>query len=114
MKQMKKMGPLAQIIAPFAPHFAEELWEKGLGRTGGITYAPWPSWEERWVKDETIAMGVQVMGKTRGEIMIVPDADEETAVALAKACPPVAKMLEGKKLVRVVYKAGRILNLIIQ
>jgi leucyl-tRNA synthetase len=108
------LGPLAQIIAPFAPHFAEELWEKGLGRTGGITYAPWPSWEERWVKDETIAMGVQVMGKTRGEIMIAPDADEETAVALAKACPPVAKMLEGKKLVRVVYKAGRILNLIIQ
>jgi len=108
------LGPLAQIIAPFAPHFAEELWEKGLGRTGGITYAPWPAWEERWVKDETIAMGVQVMGKTRGEIMIAPDADEETAVALAKACPPVAKMLEGKKLVRVVYKAGRILNLIIQ
>ena len=108
------LGPLAQIIAPFAPHFAEELWEKGLGRTGGITYAPWPAWEERWVKDETIAMGVQVMGKTRGEIMLAPDADEETAVALAKACPPVAKMLEGKKLVRVVYKAGRILNLIIQ
>ncbi|MFO0724975.1 MAG: leucine--tRNA ligase [Myxococcota bacterium] len=107
------LAPLAQIIAPFAPHFAEELWEKGLGLSGGISYARWPKWEERWVKDDTIAMGVQVNGKTRGEIMLAPDADEATAVELAKACPPVAKMLEGKHLAKVIYKPGRILNLII-
>jgi len=108
------LAPLAQLIAPFAPHFAEEIWEKALGHTGGISYAPWPVHDEALAKDNVITMGVQVAGKTRGEIQIAPDADEATAVELARACAPVAKLLEGKSLARVVYKAGRILNLIIK
>lgn len=107
------LAPLAQLIAPFAPHFAEEAWARGLGHSGGISYVAWPTWDEAHARDDVITMGVQVLGKTRGEIQLAPDADEATAVALALACPPVAKLLEGKALTRVVYKPGRILNLIV-
>lgn len=108
------LAPLAQLIAPFAPHFAEEVWARGLGAVDGISFVPWPAWDEALARDNVITMGVQVLGKTRGEILIAPDADEARALELARACPPVAKMLEGKTLTRVVYKPGRILNLIIQ
>lgn len=108
------LAPLAQLIAPFAPHFAEEVWARGVGKAAGISYVPWPVHDEALAKDDVITMGVQVLGKTRGEILIPPDADEATAVAAARACPPVAKLLEGKTLARVIYKPGRILNLIVQ
>ncbi|MCC7386716.1 MAG: leucine--tRNA ligase [Deltaproteobacteria bacterium] len=108
------LAPLAQLIAPFAPHLGEELWHRGLRLEGGISFVAWPSWDAKWTKDEVIAIGVQVMGKTRGEVWIAPDADEATAVAAAQAEPAIAKFLEGKQLAKVVYKAGRILNLIVK
>jgi leucyl-tRNA synthetase len=106
------LGPLAQLIQPLAPHIAEELWAKGLGHEGGISYAAWPEADEKYLVEDTMKMGVQVMGKTRGEIEIPVDADEATAVAAAKANESVARQLEGKNLVRVIYKPGKILNLI--
>lgn len=108
------LEPLVQLVAPFAPHIAEEIWARGLGKQGGISYAPWPQADARWAADETIKMGVQVGGKTRGEIELVPDADEATAVAAAKASPDVARHLEGKTIVKVIYKVGRILNFIVK
>jgi leucyl-tRNA synthetase len=108
------LAPLCQLLAPFAPHVAEEIWAKGLGNAGGISYAAWPEADPALVKDDTVAIGVQVLGKTRGEVQLAVDADEATAVAAAKADPNVAKFLEGKELVKVVYKAGKILNLIVR
>ncbi len=107
------LEPLAQLLGPFAPHLAEELWEKGLGKKGGISKAPWPVWEARYVIDDTIKMGVQVNGKTHGEIEIAPDADEATAVAAARKDPGVIRNIGDKPIKRVIYKAGRILNLIV-
>jgi leucyl-tRNA synthetase len=107
------LEPLAQLLHPFAPHLAEELWAVGLGRAGGISFVAWPQWEERWAKDDTIKMGVQVLGKTRGEIQLPVDADEATAVALARADAGVQRALEGKTITRVIYKPGKILNLIV-
>ena len=106
------LEPLCQLLAPFAPHICEEIWEKGLGHSGGISYAAWPQADESLTKDSTIKMGVQVMGKTRGEIELAPDADQTTALALAQANPAVAKFIEGKTLVKVIYKPGKILNLV--
>lgn len=104
----------AQLVQPFAPHIAEEIWAKGLGHEGGISYAEWPKHDDKYAIDDVIKMGVQVLGKTRGEIEIPKDADEATAVAAAKAQESVAKYLDGKNLVRVIYKPGRILNLIVK
>jgi leucyl-tRNA synthetase len=107
------LAPLCQLIQPFAPHLAEEIWRKGIGEEGGISYVPWPSWDDRYAEDDLIAIGVQIMGKTRGEIRIAPDADEATAVAAAKASDA-ARHLEGKTITKVIYKAGKILNLIVK
>lgn len=108
------LEPLCQLVAPFAPHFAEEVWSRGLGRSGGISFVPWPVADPRYTRDDTVAIGVQVLGKTRGEVLLAVDADEATAVAAAKADPTVSKFLEGKELVKVIYKAGKILNLVVK
>jgi len=106
------LEPLCQLIAPFAPHIAEEVWQTGLGHSEGISFAPWPVADDKYAKDDVIKMGVQIMGKTRGEIEIAADADEATAMAAAKADAGVARHLEGKTIQRVIYKAGRILNIV--
>jgi leucyl-tRNA synthetase len=110
----KVLEPLCQLIQPFAPHIAEEIWAKGLGHQDGISFVPWPKHDERFAKDDLISMGVQVLGKTRGEIQIPPDADEATALAAAKASPDVARHIEGKTITKVIYKAGKILNIIVK
>ena len=108
------LEPLAQLMQPFAPHFAEEVWAKALGHQNGISFAPWPAFEERYATDDTVTIGVQVLGKVRGEVKLHKEADEATAVAEAKKDANVQKYLEGKELVKVVYKAGKILNFIIK
>jgi leucyl-tRNA synthetase len=108
------LEPLVQLLAPFAPHVAEEIWERALGHSEGISRVPWPEADPDLVRDDTIRMGVQVQGKTRGEIALAPDADESTAVAAARADPSVARHLDGKTLVRVIYRPGKILNLIVK
>lgn len=104
---------LTQLLMPFAPHLAEELWEK-LGGTGFVSLAPWPEYDKSLVADEKVTIGVQVNGKHRGEISVAPDADEATALAAAKAAPGVDAALSGKSIQKVIYKAGKILNLVVK
>jgi leucyl-tRNA synthetase len=109
------LAPLAQLMAPFAPHLAETLWTRGAGRPvtpGGVAYEPWPVADAKWLVDDTVTIGVQVNGKTAGTIELALDADEETAVAAAKALDSVGRHLAGKSVAKVIYKAGKILNLI--
>ncbi|WP_413576725.1 leucine--tRNA ligase [Bdellovibrio sp. HCB290] len=107
------LKPLAQILAPFAPHLAEELWEKMSGQ-GLCSLAPWPSYDSNLCADDTVTIGVQVNGKMRGTIEIGVAASEEEALTAAKAVPGVNSALSGKDPDKVIYKAGKILNLIIK
>jgi leucyl-tRNA synthetase len=107
------LKPLAQILAPFAPHMAEELWEK-MGGKGLCSLAPWPSYDSNLCADDTVTIGVQVNGKMRGTIEIGVAASEEEALTAAKAVPGVNSALSGKDPDKVIYKAGKILNLIIK
>jgi len=108
------LEPLTQLLAPFAPHLAEELWAEALGHEGGISFVPWPQADPAYLVQDTIKMGVQVLGKTRGEIEIPPDAPEEEALAAAQREASVARHLEGKTLVKVIYKPRKILNLVVR
>ena len=103
--------PLLQLLAPFAPHLCEELWSQ-LGHKGFVSNAPWPQYDSKLVVDDLITMGVQVNGKMRGTIELPPEADEETAVNLAKENNTVAKAIDGKTLRKIIYRQGKILNLI--
>lgn len=98
---------LLVLLSPYAPHFAEHLWEG----EGSIHQTSWPLTEE--IIEEMVTIGVQVNGKTRGSIAIAPDASEEEAVEAARAAEGVAKYLEGAEVRQVIYRPGRILNLVV-
>ncbi|MFZ3231270.1 MAG: leucine--tRNA ligase [Pseudobdellovibrio sp.] len=111
-KSKKALLPLAQLLQPFAPHLAEEIWHK-LNGTGLVVNATWPSFKPELCIDDTVTMGVQVNGKMRGTIEIAIDADEKTAVSEALKIATVQTALAEKQPSKIIYKAGKILNLIV-
>ncbi|MBU0750119.1 class I tRNA ligase family protein, partial [Patescibacteria group bacterium] len=102
---------LLQLVAPFAPHLAEHLWET-VGGEGSIHAAAWPSFDASLVVDDVITLGVQVNGKTKGTITLKKEASEEEAVAKALEIPLVVKSLNMMRPKKVIYVPGRILNLV--
>lgn len=101
---------LLMILAPFAPHLAEHLWEK-IGEEGSVHQKPWPVFEK--TVSQTTEVVVQVNGKKRGSLNISPDATEAEAVAEARNLPPVVTALGGKEPVRTIYVPGKILNFVV-
>ncbi len=110
-KSKKGLMPLVQLLQPFAPHLAEELWS-AMNGTGLVVDAAWPTFKPELCIDESVTMGVQVNGKMRGTINIAVDANEETAVNLALEIETVKGALSSFSPKKVIYKAGKILNLI--
>ena len=103
--------PFVQLLSPFAPHIAEELWEK-LGQTELLTYAPWPEVVEDYLKEDQIEMAVQVNGKVRATITMVPGAPKDEVLALAKEQENVQRFTEGKTIRKEIYVPGRIINIV--
>jgi leucyl-tRNA synthetase len=104
---------LVLCLSPFAPHLAEELWEK-LGHAPSIADAPWPSFDAAWCVDDTKEIGVQVDGKVRGRVALPIAASAEEAQRLGLADPNVAKFIAGATPKKVVYVPGKILNFILR
>lgn len=102
-----------QLIAPMAPHVAEELWETA-GFAGSVFQSAWPSWDPSAVVAETIEIAVQVNGKLRGNISISPDADEATVLEIAAREASVARHLEGRQVVKRIYVKGRLANFVVK
>jgi len=101
-----------RVLEPFAPHFAEEVYER-LGGTGSISHRPWPVFDPAMLVDATSEIPVQVNGKLRGRITVARDADEGTVLAAALADADVQKFLEGKALKKKIYVKGRMVNLVV-
>jgi leucyl-tRNA synthetase len=106
------MEKLVLCLSPFAPHLAEELWER-LGHPPSIADAGWPTYDPALCIDAEVEIAVQVNGKVRGRITLARDADEATARALALADEGAKPHLEGKTVKKVVYVPGRIVNVIV-
>ena len=100
-----------QLLAPIAPHLCEEMWEK-LGGKGFVSTAAWPKYNPDLAQSDVVTMAVQVNGKTRGTIEVSLNATEEQVVALAKQISSVQNALNGVSIIKIIYKAGKILNLI--
>lgn len=113
LRSKKILIPMLQMVAPFAPHMAEELWEK-MGQSGFVSNAKWPSFDSALTVDSVVSIGVQVNGKSRGVIEIDKDAEEAVALEKAMEVSSVVNALGGKQPDKVIYKAGRILNLIVK
>ena len=109
-----EIEPLLPMVAPFAPHLAEELWER-LGHEGGIFEgAQWPTYDPDKTKRTTVTVAVQVNGKVRATIEGPAGMDEEDALAEARAHENVARFLDGATVRRVVYVPDKLLNLVVQ
>ena len=105
-----EVEPLAQLIAPFAPHVAEELWER-LGHDESVFDAGWPAWDVALATEDTVELVVQVNGKVRGRIRVGRDIAEPEAVRLALADAAIAKFA-GATPRKTVFVPGRLLNIV--
>ena len=100
------------LIAPFAPHLAEELWQR-LGQPFSIHRQPWPQWDEAQIAEETITLVVQVNGRVRDRIQAPADIDDASAQALALASEAVQRHLDERSPKRVVVVPGKLVNVVV-
>jgi len=106
------LEPFILLLAPYAPHLAEELWSRA-GHTASLTYEAWPQHDEALLVQDSITLPVQVNGKVRGTVEVSRTVSQDDAVAAAMAAPNVTKFTEGKSLKKVIFVPGKILNLIV-
>lgn len=108
-----EIEPLIVMLAPFAPHLAEELWQQ-FGHSESIfTGAQWPTYDEAKIRSDTVEIGVQINGKVRGSVSIPTDADAEKVFELAISHKNVAAHLENVEIKKKIYVPGRALNIVI-
>jgi leucyl-tRNA synthetase len=103
---------LVLLVAPLAPHVAEELWAR-LGHPDSVAWAPFPVAEARWLVDETVEVAVQVNGKVRAQVAVPADADATLLEAAARADERIAAYLDGATVRRVVAVPGRLVNFVL-
>jgi leucyl-tRNA synthetase len=107
------MERLVLLLAPYAPHIAEELWQV-LGHDQTLAYEPWPAYDEALTKEDTIEIPVQIKGKLRGRIRVSAQATAEQMEQTARSDPRVAEWIEGKEIVKVVVVPGRMVNFVVK
>ena len=104
---------LVVLLAPFAPHVAEELWH-ALGHTTTVCDATWPKFDEAHIKEDTVTLGISFNGKTRFTLDFSADASKEEIEKTALESEHSAKHLEGKTVVKVIVVPGRIVNIVVK
>ena len=102
----------ALLLAPFAPHLAEELW-RVLGHDQTLAYASWPETDPELLKADTVEIAVQVNGKLRGTVQVDAEASKEALVAAARAEPNVARYLEDGTVRKEIAVPGRLVNFVV-
>ncbi|MFM2374111.1 MAG: leucyl-tRNA synthetase, leucyl-tRNA synthetase [Candidatus Parcubacteria bacterium] len=101
-----------RLLAPFAPHLTEELWEK-IGITTSVHTEAWPVADPALLTEEEVTLGVQINGKMRETIVVPHNADESAVLAIAYAHEGVVKRLDGEEITKVIFVQNRVLNLIV-
>jgi len=105
------LDTIAILLAPFAPHLAEELWQM-RGHSDSVFSAKWPEYDENQIKSDTIEIALQVNGKLRDQINIAADANKDEVLKTAKQ--ELTKWLESGQIVKEIYVPGRIVNIVIK
>ncbi|MEN6450101.1 MAG: leucine--tRNA ligase [Thermoguttaceae bacterium] len=113
VRPREAMERFVLLLAPFAPHMAEELWQ-ALGHPNTLAYEPWPSYDEAAIKEDTVEIPVQICGKLRGRIAVPTGADAATMETAARAEPKVAELLAGRNVVKVIVVPGRMVNFVVK
>ncbi|HET7224460.1 MAG TPA: leucine--tRNA ligase [Candidatus Eisenbacteria bacterium] len=106
------LEPFTLLLAPFAPHLAEELWHR-LGNADSLARASWPTWDAALVVEDQVTVAVQVNGKLRATLALPRDAGQEAAQAAALADPGVQRHVNGAELRKVIFVPNKLLNLVV-
>ena len=100
-----------QLLAPFAPHLAEEMWEI-YGNTESISYVPWPTFDESKLVSDTVEIVVQLMGKVKAKLDVKKDLTPAELEQIVLANEEVKELIEGKQVVKVIVVPGRLVNIV--
>ena len=106
------LDPLVILLAPFAPHVAEELWHQ-LGHDTTVCDAPWPTYDEEYLKEKSVVYAISFNGKTRYNLELPADITKDEAEKSVLANERSAKWLEGKTVRKVVFVPGKIVNIVV-
>jgi len=101
------------LVAPMAPHIAEEVWEL-LGHAETVLDAAWPTWDEELAADEVVTVVVQVNGKLRDRLEVPVDAQKDGVLAQARSAANAVRFLEGKQVVKEIYVPGKLVNFVVR
>jgi len=116
-KEKRVSKPLMEkftlIISPYAPHLAEELWEK-LGHKASLAYEPWPKYDEKLCIDDTFELVFSVNGKVRGRLEVSKDISQEEAIKAAHDDENVQRNLIGKEIIKEIYVPGKLVNIVVK
>jgi leucyl-tRNA synthetase len=104
---------LVLLLAPFAPHIAEELWE-ALGGTGSVHLESWPKFDPSALEMDEVNIVVQVNGKVRDKLDVLRGISEEELKAKVLSEPKIAKHIEGKQIVKVISVPDKLINIVVK
>ncbi|MDY5634895.1 MAG: class I tRNA ligase family protein, partial [Streptococcus orisratti] len=103
-----------QLIAPFAPHLAEELWQSLTKSAESISYVAWPTWDESKLVENDVEIVVQIKGKVRAKLVVPKDASREELEALALANDKIKVDIAGKDIVKVIAVPNKLVNIVVK
>ncbi len=106
------LEPFVQVLAPFAPHLGEELWQR-LGHPESLAYQPWPGFDPALVLEDTVTVAVQIDGKLRATVALARGSTQETVLAAALADERVRRYTDGTRLRKVIHVKDKLLNLVV-
>ena len=109
---MEDYKKFLQILAPFAPHVTEELWQN-LGEKKSIHLSSWPKWDENLIKDEEVKIVIQINGKVRAEMLVEVDESEEEIKKKAQEHEAILKYINGQNINKIIYVKNRLINIVV-
>ena len=104
---------IIKLIAPFAPHLSEELWES-LGATESVFSQKWPEYDKDMIVDDSMTIAIQINGKLRGSIEVSVDLSKEDIISQSKAVENVQKFTDGMNIVKEIYVPNKLVNLVVK
>ena len=112
-RNLRILRTLVTVIAPFAPHIAEELWEQTGGK-GSVCDSTWPAWKEEYLMEDEVQMPVSFNGKVRYQLRLPASADKETVIQTVLNDERSQKYLQGKQVLKSIVVPGRIINIVVK
>lgn len=102
-----------QVLAAYAPHLAEEVWQR-MGGQGSLAFVPFPKVDEKYLQDEVITYVVQINGKLRGRFELPKDQTQDVVLEAAKKHPNIIQFIDGQAIDKVVFVPNKLMNIVLK